>query len=62
MMPYVGRSMDRSAMRVGANSAERTRPSALERRASGRDGSPLLAVYPPLDGIPPVDTTTRSEA
>lgn len=61
-MPYVGRHMDRKRnvhrrQLSGAHTAESW-------NAEHPVGTPVRywPIYPPIDGIQPVDTTTRSEA
>lgn len=62
MMPYVGKNMDRK------RNARRRQLSGAHTAESWNAAHPVgtavryWPVYPPLDGIPPVDTTTRSEA
>lgn len=61
-MPYVGRSMDRK------RSARRRQLSGAHTADSWNAAYPVgtkvryWPVYPPIDSIQPVDTTTRSEA
>lgn len=61
-MPYVGKSMDRR------RNARRRQLSGAHTAESWNAAYPVgttvryWPVYPPLEGIPPVITTTRSEA
>ena len=61
MAPYVGKSMDRK------RNARRAQLSAVHTAESWNSAHPVgtrvryWAIYPPL-GVPPFDTTTRSEA
>ena len=61
-MPLVGKSMDRK------RNARRRQLSGAHTAESWNAAHPVRTavrywpVYPPIDGIPPVDTTTRSEA
>ena len=61
-MPYVGKSMDRK------RNARRRQLSGAHTAETWNAAHPVgtvvryWPVYPPLDGIPPVDTVTRSEA
>lgn len=61
-MPYVGKSMFRK------RNARRRQLSGAQTAYSWNAAHPVgtrvryWPVYPPVDGIPPVDTTTRSEA
>ena len=61
-MPYVGKSMDRK------RNARRSQLSGAHSDDSWNAAYPVgtavryWPVYPPIEGIPPVDTTTRSEA
>ena len=61
-MPYVGKSMDRK------RNARRRQLSGAHTVETWNAAYPVGTVvrywpiYPPLDGIPPVDTVTRSEA
>ena len=61
-MPYVGKSMDRK------RNARRRQLSGTHTAESWNVAYPVgtavryWPVYPPIDGIPPVDTTTRSVA
>lgn len=61
-MPYVGKSMDRrrSARRRQLAGAH----SAASWNAAHPVGSPVRywPIWPPIEGVPPRDTTTRSEA
>jgi hypothetical protein len=61
-MPYVGKSMDRrrSARRRQLNGAH----TAVSWNSAYPVGTAVRywPVYPPMDGIPPEDTKTRSEA
>ena len=62
MMPYVGKSMDRKrdARRrqlSGAHTAE-----SWNAAHSVGTAVRYWPIYPPIGGVPPVDTTTRSEA
>ena len=61
-MPYVGKSMDRrrNARRrqlSGAHTAESW-------NAAYPVGTPVryFPIYPPIESVPPIETTTRSEA
>lgn len=62
MMPYVGKSMDRK------RNARRRQLSGAHTAVSWNAAYPVgtavryWPIYPPVDGIPPEDTTTRSEA
>lgn len=62
MMPYVGKSMDRK------RNARRFQLSGSHTQASWNAAYPVgtairyWPIYPPVDGVPAVDTTTRSEA
>ncbi len=61
-MPYVGKSMDRR------RNARRMHLSGAHTADSWNAAHPIgttvryWPVYPPIDSIPPQDTTTRSEA
>lgn len=61
-MPYVGKSMDRR------RNARRRQLSGAYTAAQWNDMFPVgtrvryWPIYPPIDSVPPVDTTTRSEA
>lgn len=61
-MPYVGKSMDRK------RNARRRQLNGAHTAASWNASYPVGArvrfwpIYPPIEGVPPVDTTTRSEA
>jgi len=61
-MPYVGKSMDRK------RNARRRQLSGAHTAVSWNDAHPIgtavryWPIYPPIDGVPPVDMTTRSEA
>lgn len=61
-MPYVGKSMDRK------RNARRLQLGGAHTAESWNAAYPIgtavryWPIYPPMDGIPPVDTTTRSEA
>lgn len=61
-MPYVGRTMDRKRNR--RRSALSGAYTAEQWNALFPVGTPVRywPVYPPVEGIPPVDTKTRSEA
>lgn len=62
MMPYVGKSMDRK------RNARRRQLSGAHSAVSWNTAHPVgtavryWPIYPPIEGVPPVDTTTRSEA
>jgi hypothetical protein len=62
VMPYVGKSMDRK------RNAHRRQLSGAQTAESWNVAHPVgtpvryWPIYPPIEGIPPVDTTTRSEA
>jgi hypothetical protein len=61
-MPYVGKSMDRKRI------ARRRQLNGAHTAESWNTAHPVgtlvryWPVHPPLDGIPPEETTTRSEA
>ena len=61
-MPYVGKNQDRK------RNARRRQLSGAHTAESWNSTHPVgtavryWPVYPPVEGIPPVDTTTRSEA
>lgn len=61
-MPRVGKSMDRK------RNARRRQLSGAHTAASWNAAHPVGApvrywpIWPPIDSVPPVDTTTRSEA
>lgn len=61
-MPYVGRNMDRK------RNARRRQLSGAHTATSWNAAHPIgtavryWPIYPPVEGIHPVDTTTRSEA
>ena len=61
-MPYVGKSMDRK------RNARRRQLSGAHTAVSWNAAYPVgtavryWPIYPPIDGVPPEDTTTRSEA
>lgn len=61
-MPYVGKSMDRK------RNARRRQLSGAHTAASWNAAHPVgtavryWPIYPPMDGVPPEDTRTRSEA
>lgn len=61
-MPYVGKSMDqkRNARRRQLNGAH----TAVSWNAAYPVGTAVRywPFYPPVEGVPPLDTTTRSEA
>ena len=61
-MPYVGKSMDRR------RNARRSQLSGAHTAISWNAEYPVgtavryWPIYPPIESVPPVDTTTRSEA
>lgn len=61
-MPYVGKSMDRK------RNARRRQLSGSHTAVSWNEAHPVgslvryYPIYPPIEGVPPVDTCTRSEA
>lgn len=61
-MPYVGKTMDRK------RNARRRQLSGAHTAESWNEAYPVgtpvryWPIYPPIDGVPPVDTRTRSEA
>lgn len=61
-MPYVGKSMDRrrNARRRQLSGAHTAESWNAEHRVGTRVR--YWPIYPPIDCVPPVDTTTRSEA
>ena len=62
VMPYVGKSMDRK------RNVRRRQLSGAHTAASWNAAYPVgtavryWPIYPPIDGVPPEDTRTRSEA
>lgn len=62
MMPYVGKSMDRK------RNARRRQLSGAHTAVSWNAAYPVgtavryWPIYPPINGVPPEDTRTRSEA
>jgi hypothetical protein len=61
-MPYVGKSMDRkrNARRSQLNGAHTAESWNAEHPIGTRVR--YWPIYPPIEGVPPLDTTTRSEA
>lgn len=61
-MPYVGKSMDRK--RNARRSALSGAHTAESWNAAHPVGTPVRywPIWPPIDGVPPVDTTTRTPA
>lgn len=61
-MPYVGKSMDRK------RNARRRQLSGAHTAESWNAAHPIgtrvryWSIYPPIPSVPPLDTTTRSEA
>lgn len=61
-MPYVGKSMDRKRL------ARRRQLSGAHTSESWNAAHPVgtrvryWPIYPPIEAVPPIDTTTRSEA
>lgn len=61
-MPYVGKSMDRK------RNARRRQLSGAHTAVSWNAEHPVgtrvryWPIYPPIESVPPIDTTTRSEA